>query len=273
MIDGDLTWVVVGYVIMRLIAVPQWIRAGAANPAFRGTAARYAVGITVLQVFWTLILFVPQSARTPMFVALVLLEVCVPVLAERHNRTPWHAHHLTERYSLFTIILLGESILASANAVFAAVQGHEHVAPFIVVAVLSLVIIASMWWVYFAQPMHDRFSDLRSAMTFGYFHYVIFAAAGAFSAGVEVTVAMAEGHANLTDVGARATLAVPVGMFFLGVWWLALRRRLSAWANAVIVLLGFAIAASVLVPFSLGLIAACTVAIVAIVHVTSERPA
>ena len=34
--------------------------------------------------------------------------------------TPWHPHHITERYGLFTLILLGESLLASANAVIEA---------------------------------------------------------------------------------------------------------------------------------------------------------
>jgi hypothetical protein len=39
---------------------------------------------------------------------------------------------------------------------------------------------------------HEHFSDLRSSLSFGYFHDAIFAAAGAFSAGTVVAVLATE---------------------------------------------------------------------------------
>ena len=36
----------------------------------------------------------------------------MPVWAERAGPTTWHPHHIAERYGLFTLIVLGESILA-----------------------------------------------------------------------------------------------------------------------------------------------------------------
>lgn len=265
---GDFTWVVVGYVILRSMTIPQWIRVAVTNPPYRGTALRYAVGIGGLQVLWVLLLLVPKPWFWVFFVVLVILEPFVPIVAERHRPTPWHPHHITERYGLFTIILLGESILASSNAVFAAVSGGEHPQTFVVIAALALVIVASMWWLYFARSMRDCITTLRSALLFGYFHWVIFASAGAFSAGVEVAVASAEHGTHLGDIAARATLAVPVGLFVLGVWWLSLRRVLSPPANLVIVLLGTVIAASVLVPWYLGAIAVAVVLAVVVVQVT-----
>ena len=50
------------------------------------------------------------------FIVLIGAELAIPVIAERQGTTPWHPHHITERYGLFTLILLGESLLASANA-------------------------------------------------------------------------------------------------------------------------------------------------------------
>ena len=48
-----------GYVLMRLAAVAQWVRAGRSDPEHRATAYRYAIGIAVLQVAWIAVLFVP----------------------------------------------------------------------------------------------------------------------------------------------------------------------------------------------------------------------
>ena len=49
---------------------------------------------------------------------LILAEVAVPVIAEARGTTPWHPDHITERYGCSTIIVLGESLLASANTIF-----------------------------------------------------------------------------------------------------------------------------------------------------------
>ena len=53
------------------------------------------------------------------FVVLVVLEFLVPYLAERTGMTTWHPHHIAERYGLFAIILLGETIAVLAAGVSA----------------------------------------------------------------------------------------------------------------------------------------------------------
>jgi hypothetical protein len=44
----------------------------------------------------------------------------VPIIAEKRDMTPSHSHHITARYGLFTLILLGESLFASANPIIEA---------------------------------------------------------------------------------------------------------------------------------------------------------
>ena len=46
---------------------------------------------------------------------LAALELPVPVWAERAAPTPWHPHHIAERYGLLTLIVLGESMLAATG--------------------------------------------------------------------------------------------------------------------------------------------------------------
>ena len=56
-----------------------------------------------MQVLWLLMLALPSEVVPFAYVTLVLAEIAVPLVAERRgNETPWHAHHITERYSLFT---------------------------------------------------------------------------------------------------------------------------------------------------------------------------
>src|SRR5450755_1048557 len=50
--DGGNAVMVTGYVIMRLAMVTQWLRAAAADPPRRRTDLRYAVGVTVVQLYW-----------------------------------------------------------------------------------------------------------------------------------------------------------------------------------------------------------------------------
>ena len=64
-----------------------------------------------------------RAAPVAVIVALFLLEVGGPYLAEtRRGGTPWHAHHIAERYGLFTIIVLGECVLGATNAVAGVVE-------------------------------------------------------------------------------------------------------------------------------------------------------
>ena len=82
----------------------------------------YAAGITILQVFWVLRLFLPEGPGYAGFLVLVAGELAVPVRAERAASTTWHPRHIAERYGLFTLIVLGECVLASTLAIQAALK-------------------------------------------------------------------------------------------------------------------------------------------------------
>ncbi|TXJ04787.1 MAG: low temperature requirement protein A [Aeromicrobium sp.] len=270
---GDITWFVVGYVIMRLVAIPQWIQVAVQEPRYRKTAIRYVGGIAIAQALWLIALVTKVSEISLwLLVPIILLELCVPAFAERATPTPWNAHHITERFSLFTLILLGESILASANAVIHAIEESRNPAALVGVAFAALTIVASMWWLYFAKPMHHYLAgNLRRAMTFGYVHFLVFAAAGAFSAGIEATVDALEGHTALSPIAARATLAIPVAVFSLAVWWLAVRTALRPASNLLILALIALMLASMLTSFSIALIAICAAAIVIVAQTSGPR--
>ncbi|MGH3592915.1 MAG: low temperature requirement protein A, partial [Pseudonocardiaceae bacterium] len=55
----DFTIVVIGYVVMRLALVTQWLRAAAEHPAGRAATLRYAGGVTLVQLCWVGRLWLP----------------------------------------------------------------------------------------------------------------------------------------------------------------------------------------------------------------------
>ncbi|WP_235940676.1 low temperature requirement protein A [Paramicrobacterium fandaimingii] len=266
MTEGDFTIMTLGYVVMRLPMVAQWLRAAASVPHLRQTALVYAVGITIMQVLWIARLWLPEQGGVVSFLVLMGGELTVPIIAERRRHTPWHPEHITERYSLFTLILIGESVLASANAVIDSVEHTAHLPSLIIVAVCGLILAAGMWWTYFAREHSDSITSFGSSLTFGYGHFVVFAAAGALSAGIEVAIDVDTNAADVAGVAAAATLTVPVSLFLLGTWALTLRHVLSRATNIVIVALAALIGLSALVPFSLPVAAACMVTLVIVLE-------
>lgn len=272
MVSFDYTIVTWGYVIMRLALVGQWIRAAVSDAGSRATALTFAVGVTAVQVLWVARLTLEGPWLFWSFFVLVGLELLVPVLGESRGRTSWHPHHISERYGLFTLLLLGESLLASATAIFDALGEGEHVEDLFWLAASGLVITAGMWWIYFAREATDRLGDFRSGFEFGYLHYVVFAAAGAVSAGVEVELDEIVGHTEISPIVAGLSLTLPVAIFIVSVWVLLLRPHLRAWASVVVLSGAVLVALAGLLPHvEYVVVAALIVAIVVVLEVEGQR--
>lgn len=228
---GDFVIVTFGYLLMRVGLIAQWMRAAAGHTGVRRTAKRYAAGITAMQTLWLAVLAAPADVRMWCFAPLVCGELAVPFWAERVGVTPWHPGHMVERYGSFTLIVLGESVLAATNGVRSALDagGFGDIAT---IAVGGLLIVFSMWWIYFDRSTAEmdefvaelrRDFDVRRAATFvwGYGHVVVFASAAAVGAGLQVAVDVASPGAEPLGIGPRgAALAVtvPVASFLLSTW-------------------------------------------------------
>ncbi|MFJ6721108.1 MULTISPECIES: low temperature requirement protein A [unclassified Streptomyces] len=221
----DWTIAILGYVVMRVALTAQWLRAaaGESGPA-RRSALFYAVGLLVCQAGWIALIAAPVGARRWLFLVLVLAEMCVPVIAENHHQTAWHPHHIVERYGLFTLIVLGETISASTVAVQSALDEHEALGVLLPIAAGGLLIVFGAWWIYFAVPAHERLSTNRQAIPWGYGHYVILGSAAAIGAGIEVDVEHAVGTAHISRLAADLAVTVPTALFLVAVWFLHARH-------------------------------------------------
>ncbi|HEX6032106.1 MAG TPA: low temperature requirement protein A, partial [Tepidiformaceae bacterium] len=115
----DIRLMVAGYVVMRVAMVGQWLRVMREDPGRRESARTYVATLVGSQAGWIALALAEASIGTFFLLALVLIliETAGPVIAEtRRGRTPWHPHHIAERYGLLAIITFGEVILGTVAA-------------------------------------------------------------------------------------------------------------------------------------------------------------
>jgi low temperature requirement protein LtrA len=168
------------------------------------------------------LLAVPERAQWSIVPALVLIELVVPAWAERSGSTTWHPHHIAERYGLFTLIVLGESVVAAMTAIQSESDRGGFDRYLFGVAAGGLLIVFGMWWIYFAVPAHGFLTSSRRAFIWGYGHYLIFGSAAAVGAGLGVAVAHG-GQRHASAIVAGASVTVPVAAYLFTVWFLHLR--------------------------------------------------
>ncbi|MGH2392341.1 MAG: low temperature requirement protein A [Candidatus Limnocylindria bacterium] len=247
--DLDFRVGVLGYVIMRIALVAQWIRAAREDPGGRSVALRFAVGIGLIQLGWVARLAIGPPWDVPATLLLILGELAIPVWAERSGRpTPWHPGHISERYGLFTIIVLGECVLAATIAAETAFSAEGFSPALLAVALGGLLLVFSLWWSYFKRPVVvDRNQPMRVAFVFGYGHYVIFASVAALGSGLQVATETIQNMTQLRPEVAALTVGIPVAIYLVAVSILHARprtlRALVPVALTVPLLLGAAIAA------------------------------
>ncbi len=227
----DFMIVTIGYVVMRLPMIALWLRAGLANPANRSVGLRMAGGIALVQVGWVGLAFTPAAWLLSGFITLALIELVIPTWAANNAEPNWHPHHMAERYGLLTIIVLGESILAISIAVRTVMAAGEFSSAVVPTVVGGLLIVYSLWWIYFDREADDALAEFRPAFVWGYAHFFIYAAGAAAGAGIAVSVDQATNHASIGAFGAGMAVAVSVAVFIVTLWFLHSREGngLAGW--------------------------------------------
>jgi low temperature requirement protein LtrA len=134
------------YVAVRVVLVYQYIRAARHLPLARGLASRYALGFAIAALLWFISVFIPTPFRFLLWGVGLIIDFATPLSATKLqvNLFP-HTEHLPERFGLFTIIILGEAIIAVVNGV--AEQAWEPTS--VMAAILGFSIAFSFWWIYF----------------------------------------------------------------------------------------------------------------------------
>lgn len=219
---------VLGYVVMRLALLVQWSRVARHDPDGREAALIYVATIAIAQVAWVVVALADLSLG-PFLVAaaiLFLVELAGPLIAERRSETPWHPHHIAERYGLLVIVTLGEGIVGTIAALRAVIETEGGwTTDVAVIGLAGVAVTWGLWWVYFLLPQPEALEHHRErSFVWGYGHMVLFAAIAAVGAGLHVAALSLEHHSGLSATATVATTAIPLAIAL--VWIYALYSHL-----------------------------------------------
>ena len=175
------------YSLVLLALVAQYAVTAFLVPLARQLALQYVFGLgTAALVFFASILFEPP-AQYVAWAAGVALTLATPFLNLRLARIiPIDHSHLPERLGLFTIIVLGEAVIAVANGAAGVPWTPVHVA----VGAFGFAMAACIWWINFEFVEDDliKESNLLPRLIYLYGHFVIVASIVAVGIGVEHSI-------------------------------------------------------------------------------------
>jgi low temperature requirement protein LtrA len=213
----DLSVMVLGYVIMRVALVFQWLRAARQDPPRRRACLTYATAVSVAQLGWAALIFVELSIAVAFSLSLllVLVELAGPVVAERKDGgTPWHAHHIVERNCLFAIIALGEGVVGTVAALSAVIEQQGWTLDVALVGIAGTGLTFGIWWVYYVLPSAPVLHAHRDrSFVWGYSQMLLVTSIVATGAGLHVAANFIEHKAHIGPLATVLTVAVPVGVF------------------------------------------------------------
>ena len=137
----------------------------------------------------------PEPARYWMWALGLLVEMATPVFAQILvlEEAPVQRSHLPERFGLFTIIVLGESIVVTGLGV----AGTQWAVGSVVVAALGFAAVASLWWLYFDHVLDESavehaytngVRELFVGFSWAYGHLAIYIGLAATAVGIEFAI-------------------------------------------------------------------------------------
>jgi low temperature requirement protein LtrA len=232
----------IAYAILRSIMLSLYWRAWRAVPEARPLIRFYGSGYALGVAIWLASLAVDTPARYAVWAIALTIELSLPPLSTQlHRRIPTSASHLPERWALFTLIVLGESVVAVG---LETADADWHVSS-AVSAVLGFAAVAAIWWLYFDRQLPVLRGGLTTVVIYSYAHLPLLMGLAAMSAGIRMLIDGA-GQDHL-GVGSSAALVGGAVVFLLAL--VATRSVTVAGPRRVGVSLKLAAAAVVLALF------------------------
>jgi len=137
------------YVMARVMIIVLWLRGGHHNPRLRPLTTLYAIGFSLAASLWIVALGVPWPARLWIVVIAIVIDFATPAftLGVQRSLPRLSRSHLPERFGLFILIVLGESVISVEQAV-----GNNYLRgslAHITAGPAALALAFALWWLYF----------------------------------------------------------------------------------------------------------------------------
>ena len=199
---------VAAYAVVRVVLLVHYMRArqtarhairdGAQDPRWRYArtlASRYVIGHGVAALLWLTSALAPADTRLALWTIAFAIDLATPWVAVEHSvHVPPHAAHLPERFGLFTLILLGESVVA----VMKGIESHDGWTLLAASSAIGgMAVLFGIWWWYFdraraaqERPVRSR-ADVIRLHVWSYAHFPLALALIVVGVGIQRVVTAA----------------------------------------------------------------------------------
>lgn len=183
------------YITVRSILIIQYLVAGYHVPEARDLTTWYARGFGLAVIIWLLSIFVPAPWRFGLWGLGLIVDFATPLTAGHLvAKVPPSFSHIPERLGLFTIIVLGEGVIAVVRGVAQLEWGISSA----IEAVLGMSIAFSLWWLYFdsvdGSPLKSmKYGRMGIGLIWLYAHLPLALGIAATGVGVEHVIASEAG--------------------------------------------------------------------------------
>lgn len=198
MLLRDMDKFVHSYISLHVILLVQWIRVIKHNKKyFRYIDSKIFELVAVITAL-TASLFFSFEAQRYFWIGIIIFQVLSPLVNYYYwdDFIPVVRGHIVERFGLFTIILLGESLLVITMIL------EKHPIDILQVVALGFFITVILWWIYFEWKFEEaNIESPNSFFIFNYIHFFVFVAIGAFTEALQLSFEAAFEHHGLSDLG------------------------------------------------------------------------
>ena len=241
--------------------------AAPARPLLNLFLAAFSTGAAL----WLLSVFVPEPARYVLWGVALVIELSAPWVGRRQIvKAPVHTSHLVERFGLFTLIVLGESVVRVAQG---AADVDDWTTATLAAAGGGFLLVAGLWWLYFDRLDEGTVRSVLRGLVWNYTHLPLLAGLVSVAVGTEYAIRDAAG--GQLERSTTAALGGGTALYLLStvVIGLAVRRgsdrRLSLWLGSAAVCLAVGLVWPLGLP--VGLLVALDLVLFALVAVESRR--
>ncbi len=244
--EGEYVGFFVTLAVLRVLQGGMLIRMYLLHPETRPKTYNILEGFFVGALLWLVGAFLPAPYNFILFSMALVVDILTPLTKGKGNtRRYLNVYHLQERLGLFLMLVIGESMIVVALANTSA--GLSAVEPTVVLS--GLVMMISLWWLYFAHADLHNGVRPKNLFLFLHAHGFLFGSIILLSIGYKLMISNTDIlpaliFTGLGTIGVLVTLGV-IRLVLYSPW-----RRLLGW--------------------SLGALLACSLIVVIGIH--EERP-
>ena len=199
---GHTAGFIIAFACLRALQMLLYARAWRHLPATRPLYGCYLVCFGVGGALWLASLAVGGSARYALWGAALLTDAGGALaMLTPGRRVPLNSAHLADRFQIFVLIVLGESMARLISAAAA----RPWSLPLAIVLTAALITLAALWWAWLTAADGRALDSPAAIARFTALNLPLVAGIAAASAGLHLAILAADGAGTIAS-GPRAAL-------------------------------------------------------------------